>query len=70
LFWRFPTLFLDDLMQSDIDIFCHARGVATDKEVRTFFQPGKELLCMLQHPVLDIDFVGLIARKRSIESGQ
>ena len=70
LFQRFSAFFLDNLVQSNIDVLRHAGSISADKEMRALFQPGKKLLAILQHPVLDINFVRLIPREGGIESGQ
>src|SRR5205807_7970409 len=67
----FAALFLDDLAQRRIDILGHPARVAADKKLRAFaVDPFPNLARVLQHEVLDIDLVSLIARPGAIESGE
>ena len=48
-------------MQGRVDILGHARGIAADVEIGALLEPGVKFLGCLQHAVLDIDLLGLIA---------
>src|SRR5438874_2345366 len=61
---------LDNPVQYRIHVFRHTGGIATDVKVRAGFQPGPEFARVLQHPVLDVNFYRLIARKRQVQAGE
>ena len=64
-------MFLDDLAQRGIDILGHTACVAADKKLRAFaVDPFPNLARILEHEVLDINLVSLIARPRAIEPGE
>lgn len=45
-------------------------GVAADIEVSACFEPSPDLGAVLQRAMLDVDLVGLVARKGGIEARQ
>ena len=68
LLGRLASRLLDDLVEGGVDILGHARGVAADVEVGTLLEPSEEFLGGLQHAVLDIDLLGLVAGERGVET--
>ena len=48
----------------------HALGIATDIDMRALLQPLPEQSGLLQHAMLYVDLLGLIARERGIQTGQ
>ena len=46
-----------------MDVFSHAFGIAADVKVGSTIEPSPEFGPLLEHAVLDIDFLGLIARE-------
>src|SRR5437867_3435594 len=64
----FATDGFDDFVQSRIHILRHAVRVAADVEMRARFEPRPQFAGVCQHPVLDVNFLLLIARKREVEA--
>ena len=52
---------LYDLVECGVHVACHAGGVAADEEGCSFLEPTPELGGVFEHPVLDVDFSGLVA---------
>ena len=46
-----------------MDVFSHAFGIAADVKVGSTIEPSPEFGPLLEHAVLDVDFLGLIARE-------
>ena len=46
-----------------MDILGHAFGIAADVKVGSTIEPSPEFGPLLEHAVLDVDFLGLIARE-------
>src|SRR5688500_2022626 len=53
-----------DLVEGGIDIFRHPFGVAANVEMRSVLEPRPEFCTVRVHPMLHINLLGLIARKR------
>ena len=61
LFEAFTAMFLHNFAQCGIDILGHAARVAAHEEVRTFrVEPLPNLGGVVPHPVLHVNFLGLI----------
>src|SRR5260370_15134236 len=56
-----------DFEQRVVDVLGHALGVAADIEMRAFVEPRPELGRVLAHAMLNVDFLGLVARESEIE---
>lgn len=61
-------LFLDDLVECVVDVFGHAVSVATNIEEGAVFEPMEDVAGVFEEPVLDVDFVVLVAGEGSIEA--
>src|SRR5207247_6345794 len=59
---------LDDLMKRGVHILGHAACVAADEGAAALLQPRVKFLRMLQHPVLYVNFLRLIARPRKVQA--
>ena len=46
-----------------MDVLGHAFGIAADVKVGSTVEPAPEFGSLLEHAVLDVDFLGLIARE-------
>src|SRR5438093_2322090 len=68
--WLHLALLGDDVGEAAIDIARHPLLIAADIDVRTLLEPRPQLGGMLQEPVLDVDLLVLVARKRGVEPGQ
>src|SRR5205823_3802007 len=66
----FAPLFTNDSAQGGIDVLRHSGGIATNENLRVLFQPTPNLGCVLEHAMLNVHFLRLIAREGGIESGQ
>ncbi len=62
-------MFLNDLMQRDINIFCHSSSVAADKEVSAGLKPVEDIFALLEHSMLDVNLIRLISGESGVESG-
>src|SRR5206468_2896018 len=61
---------LNNPVQSSIDIAPHPGRITANVKIRALLQPLKQLGGMFAHPVLNVEFLGLIARKRGREARQ
>jgi hypothetical protein len=68
-FAGFRAVFFDDGDERLVDVVGHADGIAADVEVGAFLQPGVEFRAVLDHAVLDVDLLRLVARERDVELG-
>src|SRR6266699_5473656 len=66
----FSSCGLDDLVQCLVNVARHAGGVSADIKVRAIVEPSPHLSGVLQHSVLHIELLGLIAREREVKAGQ
>ena len=65
---RIHAAFLaDDVGEAAIDIARHAGGIAADIEMRAVLEPRPQFGGVLQHAVLDVDLVVLVAREGGVE---
>jgi hypothetical protein len=53
----------DNLQKGSVDVFGHAFGIAADVKVGSTIEPAPEFGPLLEHAVLDVDFLGLITRE-------
>src|ERR1700722_14764114 len=68
LLFALAALFLNDFPQRGIDILGHAPGIAADEKMSAFaIHPFPNLRCTVQHFMLHVGFVCLIARPGAIE---
>src|SRR5438876_654761 len=54
-------------MQRAVDVVRHPVLVAANEELRALFQPVPDVARVLAQAMLDVDLLGLIARKRGVE---
>src|SRR5438552_3942379 len=67
----FAAFFADNFAQRRIDILGHAARIAAHEKMRALrVGPLPNLRGVFLHPVLDVNFLGLIARPRAIEPCQ
>ena len=52
----------DDFDEGGFDVFCHAGSITANVEAGTAFEPSPKLCPLLNHEVLDVDFLFCIAR--------
>ena len=69
LFRRFSARFLHNLMQSHIHVFCHSRRVAAHIEMSAGLKPIVDIFALLEHSMLDVNLIDLVARKSGVEPG-
>ena len=60
----------DDGVEGGVDILRHAGGVAADVDAGSILQPGPEARSLLEHLVLHVDLVVLVAGEGEIEMGK
>ncbi len=53
-----------------MNIFRHAAFVAADVDVGTAFDPVPQGFGLFEYAVLDVDFLGLIARECEVDAGE
>ena len=58
--FRSIAMLLNNFMQRDINIFCHAMSITADIEISSLFKPFKKLFSVFQHLVLDIHLFILV----------
>ena len=63
-------VFRADLDERNVDIWCHAGGVAADIEMGALAEPRPKIGTILAHLVLHIDFLFRIARPGEGELGE
>ncbi|CAK0117384.1 Uncharacterised protein [Burkholderia pseudomallei] len=57
----------DDRLQRRVDVLRHARRVAAHVEMRALLEPCPQRRPLLEHAVLHVDLLRLVARERDIE---
>jgi hypothetical protein len=63
-------MFLNNLMQSDIHVFCHSSLIAADEEMGAGLKPIKNLFALFEQAMLHVNLIRLVSGESSIESGQ
>src|SRR5688572_20722419 len=57
-------------MQGGIDILRHPASIPADIKVSTGFEPVPQVCCRLEHAMLNVSLLGLIAREGEVQSVQ
>lgn len=64
------SVLLDDAVEGGVDVLGHAGGVAADENLCAVVDPAPELGTVLDHAVLDVDLVRLVAGEGGVETGE
>src|SRR5262245_47659790 len=67
-FGSHSTLFRHDLLEGGINVLGHAFCIATNIEMRAVLEPCPDFAGLFEHSVLNVAFVGLIAREGRVEA--